>query len=224
MGDLVNLKRFRKRAERKLSAKEAEANRAHLAKRNPNVFLSNSAPSAPATCSISIGSMARTHHEIAGRKTLDRRRRSQDQRQPRGGFLEWHEGDLRIARYDIVRAGRRNRQQPPARQSLTPPFGCSCWIIFAPARWPHHLAPSQPRRSALAAMGSPLQLAVAGRSPDDLSQRRCGRRGQHQRRLGSWRPGCRTGRGTDLDRRWQRRELLAENGRAGARRHGRGTR
>ena len=30
LGDLVNLKRFRKRAERKLSAKEAEANRARF--------------------------------------------------------------------------------------------------------------------------------------------------------------------------------------------------
>src|ERR1700704_4084350 len=60
----------------------------------------------------------RTCHEIARRKTLDRGRRPQNQRQPRRGVLERHEGNLGTSRHDVVRAGRRDRHQSPARQPV----------------------------------------------------------------------------------------------------------
>ena len=55
MGDVVNLKRFKKRTEREQSAKQADANRALSAAPNPNASLTSSAANAPATCWISTG-------------------------------------------------------------------------------------------------------------------------------------------------------------------------
>src|SRR5258708_5757195 len=89
-----------------------------LAEPNPNAPSTNNAPNKPRICWTSTASTARTHHEIAGREALDRGRRPQDQRQPRRGVLEWHEGDFGTARQDAVRTGRRDRQKPPARQSV----------------------------------------------------------------------------------------------------------
>src|SRR5579871_1200117 len=62
--------------------------------------------------------MAGMHHEITRREAIDRGRRPQDQRQPRRGVLERHEGNLGPAEHHAVRAGRRDRQQPPARQPV----------------------------------------------------------------------------------------------------------
>ena len=51
MGDLVNLKRFRKRVEREQSAKQADANRARLlAAPNPNARSMRTHRTAPAAC------------------------------------------------------------------------------------------------------------------------------------------------------------------------------
>ncbi len=55
MGDVVNLKRFKKRAERGASAKQADANRARFGRTKSNAFATSGAKSAPATCSTSTG-------------------------------------------------------------------------------------------------------------------------------------------------------------------------
>src|SRR4051794_31212676 len=62
--------------------------------------------------------MAETHHEVTRRETFDRRRRSQDQCQPRRSLLERHEGNLGLAKHDAVRTCRRDRQQPPTGQPV----------------------------------------------------------------------------------------------------------
>ena len=91
---------------------------------NPNARRMNGARTAPAICWTNITSMAETHHEVTRRQTLDRRRRPQDQRQPRRGLLERHEGNLGPAEHDAVGTGRRDRQQSPAGQPVLgdPPF------------------------------------------------------------------------------------------------------
>ena len=69
MGDVVNLKRFKKRTEREQSAKQAE--------RQPGAVwphqirtrtATSSAAIAPTICWISIASTAETRHEIARRR------------------------------------------------------------------------------------------------------------------------------------------------------------
>src|SRR6185369_17574018 len=85
----------------------------------PNVLSKNVARIAPAISWTNISwtntsSMTETHHDVTRRQTLDRGRRPQDQRQPRRGLLERHEGNLGPAKHDAVRTGRRDRQQPPA--------------------------------------------------------------------------------------------------------------
>src|ERR1700694_4821376 len=83
---------------------------------NPNALSTTSAPAVPMICSISIASTARTRHEIACGETADRGRGSQDQRQPRGGILDRHEGNLGPSRYNAVTTVGGDRQQSPARQ------------------------------------------------------------------------------------------------------------
>src|SRR3954468_12216025 len=89
----------------------------------PTVLSKNVARIAPAISWTNISwtntsSMTEAHHEITRRQTLDRGRRPQDQRQPRRGVLERHEGNLGAAEHDLVRAGRRDRQQSPAGQPV----------------------------------------------------------------------------------------------------------
>src|SRR6185436_2299934 len=84
----------------------------------PNVLSMNVARIAPAISWTSTSSMTETRNEVTRRQALDRGRRPQDQRQPRRGFLERHEGNLGAAEHDLVRTGRRDRQQPPAGQSV----------------------------------------------------------------------------------------------------------
>ena len=68
MGDVVNLKRFKKRIEREQSAKTGRrqpcAIRPHQIRTRS---ATNIAAIAPTICWISIASMAKTHHEVAGR-------------------------------------------------------------------------------------------------------------------------------------------------------------
>src|SRR4029077_3869540 len=89
-----------------------------LAAPGRNASWTSAAQAAPINFWISIASMARTHHEIASCETINRGRRSQDQRQSRRGILERHEGDFRTSQHDPFRAGGRDRRQPPARQSV----------------------------------------------------------------------------------------------------------
>ncbi len=67
MGDVVNLKRFKKRSEREQAAKQADANRARLAEPSPNARGMNWAQAAPTSFWTNIASTVRTHHEITGR-------------------------------------------------------------------------------------------------------------------------------------------------------------
>ena len=55
MGDVINLKQFRKRAEREQSAKRSDANRARLAEPSPNALGMNGGSSVRMTCWSSIG-------------------------------------------------------------------------------------------------------------------------------------------------------------------------
>ena len=168
MGDLVNLKRFKKRAEREQSAKQAEANRARFGRTKSERILDEQ--------------RAKRASESAG--SASDRRRGRIMKSPvvkRSIVVAGHKTSVSLeeafwngmkeisglARHDTVRTGRRDRQQPPARQSVfrdpavraglfsNPRAGLIIWLQVSP-----DVAP-------LAAMGSPLQLAVAGRSPDD---------------------------------------------------------
>src|SRR6266545_3243363 len=72
----------------------------------------------PVGNSNNTGSKRETIDEIAGCQTLHRHRRSQDQREPGGRFLEGAEGDRGGTRYDPLRARRCNRLGAPPRQSV----------------------------------------------------------------------------------------------------------
>ena len=67
MGDIVNLKRFKKRHEREQAAKRPTPTARDLVGPNPNVPATNFAATAPASSSTSTASMAETPHEVAGR-------------------------------------------------------------------------------------------------------------------------------------------------------------
>ena len=119
MADVINLKRFKKRSEREQSAKQADANRARFGRTKAERTLDERRKDRAGDISwTSTSSMTETRHEVTRRQALDRGRRPQDQRQPRRGFLERHERNLGAAEHDLVRAGRRDRQQSPAGQSV----------------------------------------------------------------------------------------------------------
>src|SRR5450759_1839729 len=71
--------------------------------------------SKPAAISINTGSKKETADEIAGCQTLDRHRRSQDERQSRRRVLERAEGDRKRPGDDSVGLGGHDRHRSPSR-------------------------------------------------------------------------------------------------------------
>jgi len=67
MGEVVNLKRFKKRNAREQSAREAEANRARFGRTKSEPPPMNAAASAQTNYWINIASMTEAHREIARR-------------------------------------------------------------------------------------------------------------------------------------------------------------
>ena len=119
MGDVVNLKRFRKRAERGASAKEADANRARFGRTKSERAQEQQ--------------RERTRQGIAGSASARRRRRVM--KSPvvkRSIVVAGHKTSVSLeeafwngmkeisgtARHDTVGTGRRDRQQPPAGQPV----------------------------------------------------------------------------------------------------------
>ena len=111
MGDVVNLRRARKKAERQPLNEKAAANRLLHGRSKAERELEATARPRPAATSTATGSKRETSDEIAGRQTLHRHRRSQDERQPRGCILEGAQGDRRRARHDLVGPRRHDRYE-----------------------------------------------------------------------------------------------------------------
>src|SRR5713101_7231026 len=112
MGEVVRLGFNRKQAARRAKQVRAAANRLAFGRS------STPAPTRPGASSTPAGSKQERINEIPGRQTIDRDRRAQDERQPRGRVLEGTERDRGGTERDIVRSRRHARWRSPPGQSV----------------------------------------------------------------------------------------------------------